>query len=66
MQYKHLRKVPSDLLRQCCNETLDKRARSSNDLMPDKDMNRNGIVTSESWRQRVQSVLKELGLTDRK
>ena len=65
MQYKHLRKVPSDLLRQCCNETLDTTARSSNDPMPDRDMDRNSIVTSESCRQRIRSVLKEFGLADR-
>ena len=42
----------------------DTRSRSSSDPVPDKDMERNSIVTSESCKQRIQSVLKELGLTD--
>ena len=39
--------------------------RSSNDPMPDSGMDMNGIVTNEECERRVQSVLAEVGLTDR-
>ena len=43
---------------------FDRRARSSNDPMPDSDMDMNSIVTSEQCEQRIQSVLIEFGFAD--
>ena len=43
----------------------DTRARSSHDPMPDSGMDMESIVTNEQCEQEIQSVLKELGFTDR-
>ena len=42
------------------------RAQSPNVPMPDSDMDMNSMVTSEQCEQRIQQVLKVLGLADRR
>ena len=44
----------------------DTRDRSSNEPIPDSGMDMNSIVTNEQCEQIIQSVVKELGFTDRK
>ena len=44
----------------------DTRDRSSNEPIPDSDMDMNSILTNEQCEQTIQSVLKDLGFTVRK